>query len=71
MELEHLRAHALELHERLERTEADLARAEDLVEWWHDQATNLMAAEMDDEHATHRCVGMNKAGELMVVRLDA
>jgi hypothetical protein len=70
MELEHLRQHALDLHERLERAEAELQQADESAEFWQRHAHELQLALWDEDHATHRCVGINKAGEMMVVRTD-
>lgn len=68
LELEHLRQHALELHERLERAESELQRADENAEFWQCHAQELQLALSDESHATHRCVGINKAGEMMVIR---
>ena len=68
LELEHLRQHALELHERLERAEAELQLADESAEFWQRNAHELQLALSDEGHATHRCVGINKAGEMMVIR---
>ena len=69
MELEHLRAHAAELSERLEQAEAEAARAWESADFWQRDAMNMQEALLDDNHATHRCVGINKSGELMVVQM--
>lgn len=68
LELEHLRQHALELHERLEKAEAALANAEDAAEFWQRSFQMMQEAAADDLHATHRCVGLTRTGELMVVQ---
>lgn len=70
MELEHLRQHALELHGRLERAEAELERATEIADFWQRHAHDLQLALLDEDFATHRCVGINKGGELMVVKAD-
>lgn len=70
-ELEHLREHCAELAARLEESERGRAYAEDNAEFWHDNSMRLQDAINSDEGASHRAVGMNKAGELMVVRLDS
>jgi hypothetical protein len=67
-ELAHLREHALDLAERLERAEAELERALDTAEFWHAQAMELLSAVDDPAYASHRCVGLTKSGELLVVR---
>lgn len=68
MELEHLRQHSLELHGRLERAEAELERATEIADFWQRHAHDLQLALLDEDFATHRCVGINKGGELMVVK---
>jgi len=68
LELEHLRQHALELHERLEKAEAELQRAEEAAEFWQRSFQMMEEAAHDDLHATHRCVGISRTGELMVVQ---
>lgn len=70
MELEHLRKHALELHERLEQAESAARHAEESADFWQRHAMNLQEALHDGEFATHRSVGITKTGELMVVRND-
>lgn len=70
LELDHLRQHALELHQRLERAEAELEQANDAAEFWQRHANELQLALWDEDHATHRCIGINRAGEMMVVRHD-
>lgn len=69
MELEHLRQHAFDLHQQLERAEAELEQANADAEFWQRHANDLQLAVLDDDHATHRCIGINKAGELMVVQM--
>lgn len=68
MELEHLRQHALELHGRLERAEVELERATEIADFWQRHAHDLQLALLDEDFVTHRCVGINKGGELMVVK---
>jgi hypothetical protein len=50
--------------------EADFQRADESAEFWQRHAHELQLALWDEDHATHRCVGINKAGEMMVVRTD-
>jgi rubrerythrin len=69
MELEHLRAHALELHERAEKAESALERAEDAAQFWHDQAMRMEEAAADPDFATHRSIGITKDGAMVVVRV--
>lgn len=69
MEIEHLRQHAVELHERLERTKAELEEAIESAYFWQRHANDLQQSLQDEEHATHRCIGINKTGELMVVKM--
>jgi cyclopropane fatty-acyl-phospholipid synthase-like methyltransferase len=75
LELEHLRQHALELHERIERIQSELERAEsDAVsasysaDMWQSHAMELQEASANDLHSTARCIGLTKEGELLVVR---
>jgi predicted nucleic acid-binding Zn-ribbon protein len=67
MELEHLRRHALELHNRVEELETHLADANEAAARWQDDAQTMQDALYDKEFSTHRFVGINKAGEMMVV----
>lgn len=69
MELEHLRKHALELHEQLEQAQAEAACAQESADFWQRDAMNMHEALNDPDFATHRCVGINKAGEMMVVQI--
>lgn len=71
MELEHLRQHALELHEQLEQAQAEAAQANESANFWQRDAMQLQEALHDGEFATHRSVGITKSGELMVVKHDA
>lgn len=71
MELEHLRQHAAELHEKLERAEADAAQANECADFWQRYCMQLQEALHDGEFATHRSIGITKSGELMVVKHDA
>jgi hypothetical protein len=71
MELEHLRAHALDLHQRLEKAEDALHNAERCADFWQDQASTMQEAAADPAFATHRSIGLNKDGELLVVRVSA
>lgn len=68
MELEHLRQHALELHQRLEKLEPELDSAIESAEFWQRHAQDLQAALADDYQATHRCVGITRDGELLVLQ---
>lgn len=75
MELEHLRQHALELHERLEQAEARAFRAEseaadawESADFWQRDAMNMQEALLDPEYANARQIGVTKSGELLVVR---
>lgn len=69
-ELEHLREHAAELAERLEETERRLASAENDADFWREQALiNVNEALDSDQGASHRAIGLTKAGELLVVQV--
>lgn len=71
MELDHLRQHAAELHDKLEQAEARALSAEESADFWQNHAMNLQEALHDENFATHRSVGINKSGELMVVALNS
>lgn len=71
MELEHLRRHALELHEQLEQAQAEAERAWESANFWQRDAMNMQEALLDPEFANARCIGLTKSGELMVVKHDA
>ena len=70
LELEHLRRHALELHEQIEQLQNELEWTRDSANFWHD-AINMQEAMLDENFATHRCVGINRSGELMVVQMGS
>lgn len=71
LELDHLRQLAAELHEKLERAEADAAQANESADFWQRHGMQLQEAFHDGEFATHRSIGITKSGELMVVKHDA
>lgn len=73
--LEQLRREVIDLAERLERAEVRAAAAEARAEaaerdaeFWWEQVHELDRALADGDYATHRCVGMTKNGELLVVK---
>lgn len=68
MELEHLRAHALELHEQIEQLQSDLALTSSSLDFWQRDAMNMQEALLDPEHANARQIGITRSGELLVVR---
>lgn len=68
MELEHLRRHALELHEHIEQLQSDLALTNSSLDFWQRDAMNMQEAMLDPEFANARCIGLTKEGELLVVR---
>ena len=67
-ELEHLRQQAAELHNKLEHAEAEAERAWENADSWRQHAMDLQDALNDENFSTHRCIGIAKTGELMVVR---
>lgn len=71
MELEHLRQHAIELHEQLEQAQAEVAQANESANFWQRDAMNMQEAMLDPEYANARCIGLTKSGELLVVKHDA
>lgn len=66
LELEHLRQHALELHERLERAEAEAEACRASADFWHDHARMLE----DELYETppDATIGITKSGETMVLQ---
>lgn len=62
-ELEHLRHHAAELSERLERTEKDRDYYRELAEFWNDEAMRMIS-ELQDEGAD---IGLTKDGHLSII----
>ena len=76
--LEQLREVAAKLHEQLEQRDARIAQLERELRWteeaaemWQRDADNLQRAMADSEFATHKCVGLTKAGEMLVVAMPA
>ena len=63
-ELQHLRTHALELAERLERAEEESVRAWESAELWRENAFELQQALMDDG-AT---IGITQAGQMIALK---
>lgn len=70
LELEHLRQHALELHERLEQVESELEQTRACADFWQRDAMQMQEALLDTDFATHRSIGLTKSGEVIVVRND-
>lgn len=73
-ELQHLRAHAAELAERLEAAERELedtkrtlAWSDDCAQMWRDHAMNLEASLDDEGSQADRHVGLTASGHLLVV----
>lgn len=62
-----LRAEVTALAEKLERTEQQLDDARAWLRCAENEAELYREALKDNEFSTHRCMGMNKAGEMMVV----
>ena len=61
-ELQHLRQHASDLAERLERAEDEAARANEAADFWHQQCMNMIA-DLQDEGAE---IGLTKSGEIVI-----
>lgn len=70
MELEHLRAHALELHEQIVQLQYELDETRISLNFWHSDAMNMQEAMLDPEFANARQIGITKSGELLVVRTN-
>ena len=74
--LEQLREVASQLHEQLEQRDARIAELERQLDWaesaaedWQRHAFDLQDALADSDFATHKCVGLTKAGEMVVVAM--
>lgn len=63
LELAHLRQLTSDLHDQLES-------ANDTIEFWRNYAMQLQDMQMDDQFATHRAIGITKAGETLVIALS-
>lgn len=61
-ELQHLRQHAADLAERLERAEDEAVRANDEADFWHQQCMNMIA-ELQDVGTE---IGLTKDGEIVI-----
>lgn len=68
-ELEHLRAHAADLAERVERLEWEVSNADAAADMWRDSHHRL-SEHLDDGTADARCMGLTRQGELLVVRTE-
>lgn len=69
LELEHLRAHAAELAERIEQLERDVYNAEACADMWRDACVRFEGT-LDDEGRTLG-LGLTIAGEVVPVRAGA
>lgn len=74
-ELIHLRRKVLRLHKQREAwrqiahsLHKQLLLAEESAEFWNRQAMDMQSALTDETFSTHRCVGINQSGEMMVVK---
>lgn len=65
--LAQLRETAAALQNQVEQLESELSSAQESADFWHEQATEMQLAMYDENYSTHRCIGINKAGEMMVV----
>lgn len=63
-ELQHLRQHALELQERLDRAEEEAARAWESAEFWRDNAMELQEHLIEDGFT----VGITKEGQMVAAK---
>jgi hypothetical protein len=66
-ELEHLRQHCAEQAERIEELERDRDYWQDCALSADARADMFMRMAEDPHYSTHRAVGINRAGELMVI----
>lgn len=62
-----LREEVARLAEENDHLKEQLEAVRDDADFWNDHAMMLNEALSDETFATHRAVGMNKEGELMVV----
>ena len=65
-----LRAEVSTLAQKIDELEESLYYAQQNADFWHDHSVDMRQALEDENFATHRSVGLNKEGELMVVRTD-
>lgn len=63
-ELEHLRALAAELRERLDRAEDDASRAWESADYWQRNATDLQLELMENDFT----IGLTKSGEIVATK---
>ena len=70
MALDQLRQEVARLHVELEETKQRLWQAEDSAEYYCDQVHTLAQAVDSDGYITHRQVGINQSGEMLVVGLE-
>lgn len=64
-ELQHLRQHALELQERLDRAEEEAARAWESAEFWRDNAMELQEYLIEDGFT----VGITQQGQMVATKI--
>jgi hypothetical protein len=67
LELEHLRAHAAELADKVERLQADLEYAEAAAISWRDDCLRMMQESLEKGEA----IGLAKDGTLHVVKSES
>ena len=65
-----LRAEVSTLAQKIDELESQLYSAQDEADFWHNHSIDMRLALDDENFATHRSVGLNKDGEIMVVRTD-
>ena len=65
-----LRAEVTTLAQKIDELEESLHYAQQDADFWHNHSVDMQQALEDENFATHRSVGLNKEGELMVVRTD-
>lgn len=66
-ELDHLRALAADLAERVEQLEQSLADAYDSAEFWR-ESHHRLEVHLQDDTEDARCIGLTRQGDLLVVR---
>lgn len=68
--LAQLRAECARLNDELEASKRDLYHAEDSANFWQNHAEELRRS-LDDGEVNHLCVGLTKAGEMLVIEKSA
>jgi hypothetical protein len=68
--LEQLRAECARLNDELEATQRELYHAQESADFWQNYAEELRQS-LGDSEANHLCVGLTRAGEMLVIEKPA